>query len=58
MSAGQVLVSCASGQAWEVGEVGVLAPERHPTGRLLTGQVGYIVTGSKVSGACILLRGA
>jgi hypothetical protein len=32
----------------QVLEVGVLAPDRHRTGRLLTGQVGYVITGMKV----------
>jgi GTP-binding protein LepA len=28
-------------------QVGVLAPEPHPTGALLAGQVGYVITGLK-----------
>lgn len=28
-------------------QVGIMAPERHPTGRLLTGQVGYVICGIK-----------
>lgn len=28
-------------------QVGVLAPEAHPTGQLLTGQVGYVIPGIK-----------
>lgn len=28
-------------------QVGLLAPEQHATGRLLTGQVGYIIAGIK-----------
>ncbi len=27
-------------------QVGILAPEPHPTGALLTGQVGYLITGA------------
>ena len=34
-------------QEFEAVEVGVLAPEPHPTGALLAGQVGYVVTGLK-----------
>jgi hypothetical protein len=40
--------SAASGEQWEVLELGVQAPERHPTHQLLTGQVGYVITGQKV----------
>lgn len=29
------------------GQVGILAPEPHATGALLTGQVGYVITGIK-----------
>ncbi len=36
---GNKLVAMASGEGWEVGEVGLLAPEPTPTGELLTGQV-------------------
>ncbi|KAJ9525439.1 hypothetical protein QJQ45_003160 [Haematococcus lacustris] len=44
---GQVVASAGSGDSWEVLEVGLLAPERHPTGKLLTGQVGYLMTSMK-----------
>ncbi|KAG2483434.1 hypothetical protein HYH03_017688 [Edaphochlamys debaryana] len=44
---GQKLAMASTGQAYEVLELGLLAPERHPTGRLLTGQVGYLVCGIK-----------
>lgn len=37
----------AMGQSYEVLEVGVMHPELTPTGLLLTGQVGYIITGMR-----------
>ena len=37
---GDKLVAMSSGESWEVGELGLLAPEPTPTGELLTGQVG------------------
>ncbi len=39
LAEGMEVTSAATGDSWEVLEVGVLAPERHRTGRLLTGQV-------------------
>lgn len=44
---GDVVTSMYTGDEWEVHEMGVLAPEPHPTGELLTGQVGYLLTGMK-----------
>ena len=39
VSKGDKLIAMSSGEAWEGGEVGLLAPEPTPTGELLTGQV-------------------
>ena len=36
---GDRLRSAATGDDWEVGELGMLTPEPHPTGELRTGQV-------------------
>ncbi len=47
MSKGDRVVSAASGDEWEVLELGLLAPERHATPHLRTGQVGYVITGVK-----------
>ncbi len=44
---GSTIVSKASGDAWDVLEVGVLTPGPVPQDSLLTGQVGYILTGMK-----------
>jgi len=44
---GDKLRSAATGAEHEALEVGLLAPEPHPTGALLTGQVGYLITGLK-----------
>ena len=44
---GDRLTSASTGDEYEVNEVGMLAPEPHPTGQLLTGQVGYVLTGIK-----------
>jgi translation elongation factor EF-4 len=41
------IVSSFTGTEYEVNDVGVLAPEPHSTGELLTGQVGYVLTGMK-----------
>jgi translation elongation factor EF-4 len=41
------IVSLFTGTEYEVNEVGVLAPEPYSTGELLTGQVGYVLTGMK-----------
>ncbi|GAB4818255.1 hypothetical protein N2152v2_005301 [Parachlorella kessleri] len=47
VSKGDKLIAMSSGEAWEVGEVGLLAPDPTPTGELLTGQVGYMLVGMK-----------
>ena len=45
---GDRIVSCYDPKnEWEVNEVGVLCPEMTPTTQLLTGQVGYVLTGMK-----------
>lgn len=44
---GDQVVAMASGDKYEVMEVGILAPEPHVTHSLLTGQVGYLITGMK-----------
>jgi translation factor GUF1, mitochondrial len=41
------IVSLFTGTEYEVNEVGVFAPEPYSTGELLTGQVGYVLTGMK-----------
>lgn len=43
----RVALVASPGAVYEVQEVGIMAPERHPTGRLLTGQVGYVICGIK-----------
>ncbi|KAJ4823914.1 hypothetical protein Tsubulata_009745 [Turnera subulata] len=44
---GDKISSAATGRSYEVSEVGIMHPELTPTGVLLTGQVGYIVTGMR-----------
>ncbi|KAG9459227.1 hypothetical protein H6P81_003735 [Aristolochia fimbriata] len=44
---GDKIESAATGQDYEVLDVGIMHPELTPTGTLLTGQVGYIVTGMR-----------
>ncbi|KAA8530334.1 hypothetical protein F0562_005043 [Nyssa sinensis] len=44
---GEKISSAATGQAYEVLDVGIMHPELTPTGVLLTGQVGYIVSGMR-----------
>ncbi|KAL5742240.1 hypothetical protein ACOSP7_028972 [Xanthoceras sorbifolium] len=44
---GEKISSAATGQAYEVLDVGIMHPELIATGLLLTGQVGYIVTGMR-----------
>ncbi|XP_059639075.1 translation factor GUF1 homolog, mitochondrial [Cornus florida] len=44
---GDKISSAATGQAYEVLDVGIMHPELTPTGVLLTGQVGYIVSGMR-----------
>ena len=43
------IISCHDTYAWMMGQVGVLAPEAVPTGKLCTGQVGYVITGMKTT---------
>ncbi|WIA42271.1 hypothetical protein OEZ86_008287 [Tetradesmus obliquus] len=47
LRAGDKLAAASSGSEYEALEVGILAPEPHPTGELLTGQVGYVIPGIK-----------
>jgi elongation factor 4 len=49
IQAGQRIKSYHTGRKYEVGEVGVMYPERAKTDALRSGQVGYIVTGMKES---------
>ncbi|KAL6960727.1 hypothetical protein U1Q18_038490 [Sarracenia purpurea var. burkii] len=44
---GDKILSAATGQAYEVLDVGIMNPELTPTGILLTGQVGYVVSGMR-----------
>ncbi|XP_057491260.1 translation factor GUF1 homolog, mitochondrial [Actinidia eriantha] len=44
---GDKISSAATGQAYEVLDVGIMHPELTPTGVLLTGQVGYVVSGMR-----------
>ncbi|CAK7323040.1 unnamed protein product [Dovyalis caffra] len=44
---GDKISSAATGHAYEVADVGIMHPELTPTGVLLTGQVGYIVSGMR-----------
>lgn len=44
---GDKISSAGTGQAYEVSDVGFMHPELTPTGVLLTGQVGYIVSGMR-----------
>ncbi|OMO79234.1 hypothetical protein CCACVL1_13826 [Corchorus capsularis] len=44
---GDKISSAATGQAYEVLDVGIMHPELKPTGVLLSGQVGYVVTGMR-----------
>ncbi|CAN4093754.1 unnamed protein product [Withania somnifera] len=44
---GDKICSAATGQSYEVSEVGIMHPELVTTGILLTGQVGYIVSGMR-----------
>ncbi|KAH6559138.1 hypothetical protein KP509_1Z026100 [Ceratopteris richardii] len=41
------VTSAATKQTYEVTDIGIMHPELTPTGLLLTGQVGYIVTGMR-----------
>nr|XP_017237448.1 PREDICTED: translation factor GUF1 homolog, mitochondrial isoform X2 [Daucus carota subsp. sativus] len=44
---GDKITAAATGQSYEIVDVGIMHPELRPTGVLLTGQVGYIVTGMR-----------
>ncbi|XP_075085792.1 translation factor GUF1 homolog, mitochondrial isoform X1 [Nicotiana tabacum] len=44
---GDKISSAATGQSYEVSDVGILHPELVPTGILLTGQVGFMVNGMR-----------
>ncbi|KAG5527449.1 hypothetical protein RHGRI_028366 [Rhododendron griersonianum] len=44
---GDKISSAATGQSYEVLDVGIMHPELTPTGVLLTGQVGYVVSGMR-----------
>ncbi|KAF5725336.1 putative GTP-binding protein lepA [Tripterygium wilfordii] len=44
---GDKIASAATGQSYEVLDVGIMHPELTPTGVLLTGQVGYVVSGMR-----------
>ncbi|EPS60577.1 hypothetical protein M569_14226, partial [Genlisea aurea] len=44
---GDKISSAATGQCYEVFDVGIMHPELTPTGILLTGQVGYVVSGMR-----------
>eukprot|EP01018_Ginkgo_biloba_P024076 Gb_09677 [translate_table: standard] len=44
---GEKIASAATGQTYEIMDVGILHPELTPTGILLTGQVGYVVSGMR-----------
>eukprot|EP00798_Chlamydomonas_sp_ICE-L_P021245 gene21245-28161_t len=44
---GDKIVAASTGLSYEVLDAGILTPEPHATGKLMTGQVGYIVPGIK-----------
>lgn len=44
---GDKISSSATGQSYEVLDVGIMHPELRPTGVLITGQVGYVVSGMR-----------
>ncbi|XP_068647897.1 translation factor GUF1 homolog, mitochondrial [Aristolochia californica] len=44
---GDKIASAATGQVYEVLDMGIMHPELTPTGTLLTGQVGYVVSGMR-----------
>ncbi|KAL0332045.1 UNVERIFIED_CONTAM: Translation factor GUF1, mitochondrial [Sesamum calycinum] len=47
MRKGEKISSAATGQSYEVLDVGIMHPELTQTGVLLTGQVGYVVSGMR-----------
>lgn len=44
---GDKIASAATGQVYEILDVGIMHPELIPTGMLFTGQVGYVVSGMR-----------
>ncbi|CDP02208.1 unnamed protein product [Coffea canephora] len=44
---GDKISSAATGRSYEISDVGIMHPELIPTGVLLTGQVGYVVSGMR-----------
>ncbi|KAL2634501.1 hypothetical protein R1flu_005980 [Riccia fluitans] len=44
---GVKIASAATGQSYEVNDVGILHPELTPTSHLFTGQVGYVIAGMR-----------
>lgn len=46
---GDKIISAQTENKYEVKEVGIMYPDKTPTGSLSTGQVGYIVPGMKIS---------
>lgn len=44
---GDKIMSAATGQSYEILDVGIMHPELRSTGILLTGQVGYVVSGMR-----------
>ncbi|XP_071731081.1 translation factor GUF1 homolog, mitochondrial-like [Rutidosis leptorrhynchoides] len=46
---GEKITSAATGQSYEVLDVGIMHPELRSTGFLLTGQVGYVVSGMRTT---------
>jgi GTP-binding protein LepA len=47
LTSGMTMRSMATGQTQAIEEVGVMAPQMTPTGRLDAGEVGYVITGIK-----------
>eukprot|EP00193_Tetraselmis_chui_P013509 CAMPEP_0177788492 /NCGR_PEP_ID=MMETSP0491_2-20121128/22154_1 /TAXON_ID=63592 /ORGANISM="Tetraselmis chuii, Strain PLY429" /LENGTH=564 /DNA_ID=CAMNT_0019310111 /DNA_START=897 /DNA_END=2591 /DNA_ORIENTATION=+ len=46
---GDRITAASTGESYDVQDLGLLVPEPCATGRLLTGQVGYIITGMKTT---------
>ena len=44
---GDPILFCASGKTLEAEEIGILRIKRHRTGKLSTGEVGYLISGAK-----------
>ena len=47
LTSGMTIRSMATGQTQSIEEVGVMAPQMRPSGRLSAGEVGYVITGIK-----------